>query len=70
MDVHACEREGGEERGVGDVDEALPREGEGRRLGQVPRGGQAEAAVVHEAEAGGVPGVGGDEAVGLGRHHH
>ena len=44
VDVHAGEGEGGEEGGVRDVDEALPREGEGRSLGQVLRRGQAEAA--------------------------
>ena len=44
VDVHAGEGEGGEEGGVRDVDEALPREGEGRSLGQVLRRGQAETA--------------------------
>ena len=44
VDVHAGEGEGGEECGVRDVDQALPREGERRSLGQVLRGGQAQAA--------------------------
>ena len=44
MDVHACEGECGEEGGVGDVDEALPRQREARRLGQVLRGGKAQPA--------------------------
>ena len=44
MDVHAGKGECGEEGGVGNVDEALPRQREARRLGQVLRGGKAQAA--------------------------
>ena len=57
VDVHAGEGEGGEEGGVGDVDQALPREGQARRLGQVLRGGQAQAAKSWQGGGGVFPSV-------------